>query len=55
MKKFNLMTEKQMSKTKGGELVLLFMCILAFVVAPAGIAGCVGWGTYEGVKNNNNK
>ena len=52
MKKFNQMTEKSMSKVKGGELVVLILNLLALVVTPLALGGAVGYGAYEGTKNN---
>ena len=53
MKKFNLMTEKQMSKTRGGSVILMILGILSFMVTPVAIGGGVGYGVYEGTKNSN--
>ena len=52
MKAFNQMTEKQMANAKGGEIVLMVLAILSFIVTPLAIGGGVGYGVYEGTKNN---
>lgn len=52
MKKFNQLTEKQMDGVRGGSIGALLLNILALIIAPLAVGGSVGYGAYEGTKNN---